>query len=193
MHTVNAVIASLFWFTSTGLVFAQTILAEQATGRSSVTPYGLPSSTYPKTDPFNPNPVNPYASVHGGIRNPYFGEDNPYVTSTATARHKKEVVNPAEASSERQSGLTGEDARELLQRRGYTGINDLHADPSSIWVWQADGVKNGQRVRLGIDNRGNLLELGASKQPCTSPRAGFGPGPLGTGARISEADRCTTR
>lgn len=196
MPSKNAVIVSLVWFASTGLVLAQTPTpAEQVTGHNSATPYGTASGAYSRTDPFNPNPINPYANapIHHGIRNPYFGEDNPYVTSTATPRHKKNLVNPAEIETQQQSGLTGEDARDLLQQRGYTGINGLRADPNSIWVWQADGMKNGRRVRLGIDNRGNLLELGESSQPCTSPGAGFGAGPLGTGARISEADRCSSR
>jgi len=194
---VAIAITALVLSSSSGLGFAQNPTpAEQSVGRSATNPYGTPSaSTYPRTDPFNSNPVNPFANapVHRGIRNPYFGEDNPYVTSTATPRHKKSTVNPAVGVAEQQSGLNSEDVTTLLRQRGYTGINDLHADPNSIWVWQADGMKNGQRVRLGIDNHGKLLELGASTQPCTSPGAGFGAGPLGTGARISEANRCSGR
>lgn len=127
------------------------------------------------------------------IRNPYFNEDDPYVTSTATPPQKSRAVNPADLAAEQQSGLTNRDARNLLQERDYTRINDLHADPSSAWVWQADGMKNGRRVRLGIDNRGNLLELYSSTQPCAAPDVGIGAGPLGTGARISEANRCANR
>jgi hypothetical protein len=189
------ILPAFLLFSSAGLAFAQTP-ADQSAGRTPANPYGAPSSsTYPKTDPFNSNPINPFtnAPVHHGIRNPYFGEDNPYITSTATPRHNKNTVNPATAAAEQQSGLNSDDVATLLRQRGYTGVNDLHPDPNSIWVWQADGLKNGRRVRLGIDNRGNLLELGASTQPCTSPGAGFGAGPLGTGARISEADRCSGR
>jgi len=140
--------------------------------------------------------VNPYANPAPpprGIRNPYFGEDNPYVTSTATPRRGKALANPAETAAQRQTGLTDVDATSLFRQQGYTGINDVHADPNSIWVWRADAIKNGRRVRLGIDSRGNLLELGGSAQPCTSPGAGFGAGPLGTGARLSEAARCSAR
>jgi hypothetical protein len=196
MHpkVVAIAITALVLSSSAGLGFAQTpTTAEQPVARN---PYGTPSaSTYPRADPFNSSPVNPFANapVHRGIRNPYFGEDNPYVTSTTTPRHKKSTVNPAAGVAEQQSGLNSEDVATLLRQRGYNGINDLHPDPNSIWVWQADGMKNGRRVRLEIDNHGNFLELGASTQPCTSPGADFGAGPLGTGARISEADRCSGR
>jgi hypothetical protein len=97
--------------------------------------------------------------VQRGIRNSYFGEDNPYVTSTATPRRKKSAVNPADIAAQEQSGLSNADVSSLLRERGYTGVNDLHADPNSIWVWQGDAMKNGRRVRLGVDSRGNLLEL----------------------------------
>ena len=190
-------ITALLLANSTGLGFAQTPTpAEQSVGRGTANPYGPAStSTYPRTDPVNPDPINPFANgpVHRGIRNPYFGEDNPYVTSTATPRHKKSMGNSAAVGAEQQSGLNNEDVANLLRERGYTGVNDLRADPNSIWVWQADGLKNGRRVRLGIDNHGNLLELGAATQPCAAPGAGFGAGPLGTGARISEANRCSGR
>lgn len=196
----QTVIAASMLLSSAGLALSQTSApADQPAGSSFIPGYNLPnpSTSRPtRADPFNPNPINPYANAapHRGIRNPYFGADNPYVTSTATPRRGKGMVNPAEASAQRQSGLTAADARDLLQQQGYTGINDLHADPNSIGVWQADALKDGRRVRVGIDYRGNVLDPGAHPQPCTSPGAGFGgAGPLGTGARISEADRCAGR
>jgi hypothetical protein len=112
--------------------------------------------------------------------------------TTATPHKKPPAQNPADSSAQRQSGLTNGQARSLLEQGGYTGVGGLHAEPNSIWVWQADAMKNGRRVRLGIDYRGNLLELsGGAARPCTTAGAGFGPGPLGTGARLSEADRCS--
>lgn len=141
-----AVIALFFLFMKTTGVFAQTSNpADQPLGRSS----GIgASNAHNRPDPFNPNPVNPYgnASVRHDIRNPYFNEDNPYVTSTATPPHKSKVVNAADLAAQQQSGLTYDDARNLLQERGYTGNNDLRADPSSAWVWQADGMNNRRRV-----------------------------------------------
>lgn len=125
-HAAIAITALLLLSNSTDLGFAQTPTpAEQSVGRGTANPYGPPStSTYPRTDRFNSDPINPFANgpVHRGIRNPYFGEDNPYVTSTATPRHKKSTGNPAAAAAEQQSGLNNEDVANLLRERGYTGL-----------------------------------------------------------------------
>ena len=120
------------------------------------------------------------------------GAASAYPLSTAIPHKKGVPKNPAETAAQRQSGLSDAQARSLLQQGGYNGISDLHAEPNSIWVWQADAMKNGRRVRLGIDYRGNLVEIsGGSARPCTAPGAGFGAGPLGTGTRLSEATRCS--
>jgi len=92
------------------------------------------------------------------------------------------------------SGLTDEQARTLLQQEGYTGISNLRAEPNSIWVWQADAMKDGRRVRLGVDYRGKLLELSGGSRPCTSLGGGAGSGFVGApGARLSEASGCSGR
>src|ERR1051325_5343604 len=135
MHLKPVAIAiTALVLSSAGLGVAQTPTpAEQPVGRSATNPYGTPSaSTHPRTDPFNSNPVNPFANapVHRGIRNPYFGEDNPYVTSTATPRPNKSTLNPAAGVAEQQSGLNSEDVSALLRQRGKTGIKEPHPDPS---------------------------------------------------------------
>jgi hypothetical protein len=198
MRALPVIIVTLALLGSTEIALSQTSgPGDQPTNGGPGTRYSRsPAGSFSGTDPLNSNVANPFgnpAPVHRGIRNPYFGEDNPYVTSTATPRRKKSPGNPADAVAQQQSGLTNADVTGLARERGYTGLNDLHADPNSVWVWQADAMKNGRRVRLGVDNRGNLLELGASTQPCASPGAGFGAGPLGTGARLSEATRCSGR
>jgi hypothetical protein len=194
MRAVRVVMAGSILLASAGIALAQNS-PSPAEPRPGIA--GSPFSRAPASPaPFASDPVNPYAnpaSPRRGIRTPYFGEENPYVTSTATPRRTKPAVGPGESAAQRQTGLNDADARSLVQQQGYTGINDLHPDPNSVWVWQADALKNGRRVRLGIDYRGNLLELGGAAQPCTSPGAGFGAGPLGTGARLSEANRCSTR
>ena len=197
MRALPVVIVTSALLCSTGIALSQTAGSDQPTigGPLARRPSAPPGSTT-RTDPLSSNVANPFgnpAPVQRGIRNPYFGEDNPYVTSTATPRRKKSAVNPADIAAQEQSGLSNADVSSLLRERGYTGVNDLHADPNSIWVWQGDALKNGRRVRLGVDSRGNLLELGGSTQPCASPGAGFGAGPLGTGARLSEATRCSGR
>ena len=197
MYTRILIAASVL-LVSAGLALAQTSpLPPEPRSGVAGPPYArAPTSPAARSDPSGVNVANPSANPAPpprGIRNPYFGEDNPYVTGTATPRRGKAAGSPAETSAQRQSGLSDADARSLLQQQGYAGVTELRAEPNSVWVWQADATKNGRRVRLGIDHRGNLLELGASTQPCTPPGAGFGAGPLGTGARLSEASRCANR
>jgi periplasmic protein CpxP/Spy len=112
----------------------------------------------------------------------------------ATGQPNKPASEGAQAASaHRQSGISEAQARSLLQQRGYNGVNTLQAQPNSIWVWQADALKNGRPVRLGIDYRGNVLELGATATPCTSPGMSPTTGGFGVGARLSEASRCSGR
>jgi hypothetical protein len=112
--------------------------------------------------------------------------------STAATPAKKPAKNPAETAAQRQSGLTDAQARGLLQQGGYTGISNLRAEPNSIWVWQAEAMKDGRRVRLGVDYRGKLLELSGGARPCPSPGGGAGSGIGGSpGTRLSEATRCS--
>src|SRR5436305_557029 len=196
MRGQRILMAASVLLASAGIGNAQTSAPSTEPRSGAVSPNSLASPSS-RTDPFNSNVVNPYANPappRRGIRNPYFGEDNPYVTSTATPRRAtKGAVNSPEIAAQRQTGLTDADATSLFRQQGYTGISDLHADPNSVWAWQADALRNGRRVRLGIDSRGNFHELGGSPKPCTSPGAGFGAGPLGTGARLSEASSCATR
>jgi len=75
--------------------------------------------------------------------------------------------------------------------QGYTQIGEVRADPNSIWVWQAEALKNGRKVHLGIDNRGNLIDMsGGQAQPCATPGVGFGAGPMGVGSRLSTVASC---
>jgi periplasmic protein CpxP/Spy len=111
-----------------------------------------------------------------------------------TGRDKKSVPqDPAAAGAQRQSGLSEAQARSLLQQQGYATVNTLQPQPNSLWVWQADAMKNGRPVRLGIDYRGNVLELGATATPCALPGMSPTVGGFGVGARLSEASRCAGR
>jgi hypothetical protein len=101
--------------------------------------------------------------------------------------------DPRAAAAQHQSGLSESQARGLLQQRGYNSVSTLQPQPNSIWVWQADALKNGRPVRLGIDYRGNVLELGATATPCTLPGRSPTTGGFGVGARLSEASRCSGR
>ena len=113
---------------------------------------------------------------------------------TAVGQANKPATQDAPANSaQRQSGLSEVQARSLLQQQGYISVNTLQPQPNSVWVWQADAMKNGRHVRLGIDYRGNVLELGATATPCNLPGMSPTVGGFGVGARLSEASRCSGR
>jgi hypothetical protein len=115
---------------------------------------------------------------------------------TAMGQEKTPASKDLRATAaQHQSGLSEAQARGLLQQRGYNSVNTntLQPQPNSIWVWQADALKNGRPVRLGIDYRGNVLELGATATPCTLPGRSPTTGGFGVGARLSEASRCSGR
>ena len=69
------------------------------------------------------------------------------------ARLRTQKIDPRSAAAQRQSGLNQAEASDLMATHGYTHLGDVQADPNSIWVWQADAMKNGRKVHLGIDTR----------------------------------------
>ena len=181
MYTRILIAASVL-LVSAGLALAQTFpLTPEPRSGVAGPPYArAPTSPAARSDPSGVNVANPSANPAPpprGIRNPYFGEDNPYVTGTATPRRGKAAGSPAETSAQRQSGLSDADARSLLQQQGYAGVTELRAEPNSVWVWQADATKNGRRVRLGIDHRGNLLDWALLPSPAHLPVLGLAPVP----------------
>ena len=54
------------------------------------------------------------------------------------------------------NSFTEGQARSRIEDRGYTNVGQLHKDQNSIW--QAEAMKDGRRVRLGVDFRGNVVE-----------------------------------
>jgi hypothetical protein len=100
-------------------------------------------------------------------------------------------VNPAEAAARQQSGLDKAEVQTLLRSEGYSRLGAIEADPNSVWVWQADAMKDGRRVRVGIDYRGNVLVISPeANRPCTAPGVNYGVGGLGVGAELSAASAC---
>jgi hypothetical protein len=100
--------------------------------------------------------------------------------------------NPAAAAAQQQSGLSANQVETLLLSKGYTKLNDIRADPNSVWVWQADGLnKDGHPVRIGVDYRGQALVIAPTPNlPCTTPGADFGVSSFGVGARLSATSSC---
>ena len=54
------------------------------------------------------------------------------------------------------NSFTEGQARRRIEDHGYTDVGQLHKDQNSIW--QAEATKDGRRVRVGLDFRGNVAE-----------------------------------
>jgi periplasmic protein CpxP/Spy len=54
------------------------------------------------------------------------------------------------------NSFTEGQARRRIEDRGYTNVGGLRKDQNSIW--QAEATKDGHRVRVGLDFRGNVVE-----------------------------------
>src|ERR1051325_2433354 len=124
MRALPVIILTSALLCSTGIALSQTAGSDQPTigGPLARRPSAPPGST----TPLSSNVANPFgnpARGQRGIRNPYFGEDNPYVTSTATPRRKKSAVNPADIAAQEQSGLSNAD---VSRDRKSTRLNSSH-------------------------------------------------------------------
>jgi len=179
-----AVLCLLF---STSMAFAESISPFDS--RAGL----LPTAAVRDSDPAVP-PQSAAAAKKPGAkesRPPRYPSDPPNYQS-CLPRVQAGKSDPNSAAAQQQSGLSQPQATSLMTSQGYTRIGDVHADPNSIWVWQADAMKNGRPVRLGIDHKGTLVETSSGlARPCTQPGAGFATGSIGVGARLSEATSCS--
>ena len=77
--------------------------------------------------------------------------------SGSRATPTRTPLAPANAALERgANSFTEGQARRRIEDRGYTNVDQLHKDQNSIW--QAEAMKDGRRVRVGVDFRGNVVE-----------------------------------
>jgi hypothetical protein len=149
---------------------------------------GVPTPTARQKRPVQQDPAG---SAFG--RNAPLTDEHTGAPQASSRQKKPGQQDPAATAAQQQTGLSEVQARSLLQQQGYASVGTLEAQPNSVWVWQADAMKNGKRVRLGIDHRGNLLELGASATPCALPGLSPNVGGFGVGTRLSEATQCSGR
>ena len=93
----------------------------------------------------NPTTSNPQTSPTGA---PYAGTSaNPDVNGNRAGN----------AGLERgANSFTEGQARRRIEDHGYSSVGGLHKDQNSIW--QAEAMKDGRRVRVGLDFRGNVVE-----------------------------------
>ena len=142
-------------------------------------------SNYPSTPLNYPATTLNYPSTGSNYRSTALN----YPSNQSRLRTRN--IDPGMAAAQRQSGLNQADATSLMRTQGYTQLGEVQADPNSIWVWQADAMKNGRRVQLGIDDHGNLSDISAGQnQPCTIPGVGLSAASMGVGSGLSGVASC---
>ena len=162
--------------TSRAIAFAALcFIGAMSTGSAQNTPpfdrsKGLPVVSAPNNDTSGtPLPtMGPKKPGVQEVRPRYPSSPSSYSSSATRLRTQK--IDRNSAAAQQQSGLDQAEATSLITTQGYSRVGEVRPDPNSIWVWQADAMKNGRRVRLGIDNHGHLLEISNGQpQPCTTP------------------------
>jgi hypothetical protein len=141
----------------------------------------------PAANAGNPQALNPAARDASNPAN-YGSAPTNYTSAPAPAGTESD---PAALAATQQSGLSDTQVQSLLQQKGYSKV-EVHPEPNSVWVWQAEAVKDGRSVTVGVDYRGNVLETSSTQaRPCTSPGVQLGvSGGLGPGAQLQQADSC---
>ena len=65
-----------------------------------------------------------------------------------------DTKNPT-APVEGANSFTEGQAKDRIEKAGYTDVKDLKLDDKGIWV--ASGMKNGQAVSIALDYQGNIV------------------------------------
>jgi len=140
--------------------FKQTVLAAALLlGGSGL---ALAQSTAPSATTSNPQTAPTVSPSSPAARDPGV---NPNAAGTSMgARESGASSNPNANAPRSDAGLergansfTEGQARRRIEDHGYTNVSQLHKDQNSIW--QAEAMKNGTRVKIGVDFRGNVAEI----------------------------------
>lgn len=162
-----------------------------------------PANPYPSALPAqgNPGPASPSRNYgtnpanYGVAPNPAAAYGSNPANYVSTPESTKREATPQQRAAQQQSGLDEAAAKSLLEQKGYRNIVSVEAHPNSLWVWQADVLKDGRPTRVGIDYRGSVLDLSTPQaRPCTMPGVQAGAvGGLAVGSRLSQSDACSGR
>jgi periplasmic protein CpxP/Spy len=141
MKLKQGVFAAALLLGSSGLALAQSTAPSTTTGNPQPAPTVSPSSPAARDPGVNPNATGTRDAPHSGT------SANPNATST---RSGTAGLEPGANS------FTEGQARSRIEDRGYKKVSKLHKDQNSIW--QAEAMKDGRQVRVGVDYRGNVVE-----------------------------------
>lgn len=80
---------------------------------------------------------------------------SPLGSSVAMAQSSGQAASAPTVEIEQSYQLLGEWAKDYLQSRGYTNVQNLKKDPGG---WTATAMKNGQRINIDLDTAGGIHE-----------------------------------
>jgi len=142
MSFKRTVLAAVLLVGGSGLALAQGTAPSATTSTPQNTPTVSPSSPAARDPGVNPNA----AGTSMGTR------------ESGTSSNPNANAPRSDAGLEHgANSFTEGQARRRIEDRGYTNVGQLHKDQNSIW--QAEAMKNGQQVKVGVDFRGNVAEM----------------------------------
>jgi periplasmic protein CpxP/Spy len=139
MSFKQSIFAAALFLGSSGLALAQ---GTAPTGNPRDTPTVSPSSPAVNNPGVNPNA----AGTSTGVRE----------TGTSANPHDSSTRSGNAGLERGANSFTEGQARRRIEDRGYSNVGQMHKDQNSIW--QTEAMKDGRRVRVGVDFRGNVVE-----------------------------------
>ncbi|MBV9861164.1 MAG: PepSY domain-containing protein [Alphaproteobacteria bacterium] len=155
MNVRATAIAAAILLGAPGWTLAQTTApTATTTGSPADTPQISPSSRQAQNPGVNPNAAG---TQMGGSA----AANPPATTGYGGARSSASTAAPPTTAGDSDlkpgaNSFTASQARRRIEREGYTKVSQLHKDQNSIW--QAQAMKDGHPVRVGLDYRGHVAE-----------------------------------
>ena len=107
----------------------------------------------------NPAAASTISPTDRAAQNPYV---NPSAAGTQTGRPNMaaptspNVAQPSNLRLPDDKGMSHDEARQALERKGYREVSGLQQDRN--FRWQAMAMKNGRQVHVLVDHGGNVTE-----------------------------------
>jgi hypothetical protein len=138
-----------------GCAFGQTTRTSPS---ASSTSKNIPSSS--STSPNSPcSPTNPSSPCYSANapRNPCYSAAAPDEPCSTTITPNTPAPSPPAADPIRQStvhAITEDQAKSLIEARGYPGVSELRKDAKGLW--RGTAVKDGSTVNVILDKTGDV-------------------------------------
>ncbi|MBV8888348.1 MAG: hypothetical protein JO305_01625 [Alphaproteobacteria bacterium] len=154
MISKTAALAAALLLGSAALSLAQTTApTATTTGDPNTTPTLSPAAPAAQNPGVNPNAAGTQlgSGQNGPDTRPGYGS-----SGNGSRPAEPNAVTGDQPLLPGANSFTADQARRRMEDNGYTQISELHQDQNSIW--QAQAMKQGRAVRVGLDFRGHVAE-----------------------------------